>query len=263
MKTDPSNDRPSTRLLVEVVERLAAPFPAEAYDVRDIPGGGYWVYLKWQQIRDRLDEVVPNWECSYCPPVYLGQNEDYCAIGCTITILGVSRQEWGDAKVSLISNSGNDMARGTPLQRARAKAFSNAAEAWGIGRELDDQKALLQYLIDQGDRRPQVMTSARKKGVSFKNKGIGLLDLPRPDQGKPRPKETDSNSRISVAQVKELMQAKLTTRYSDQALGFLMREYNIISLDQLKQSDFESFKLAVSNPALAIAHHQNATAQAG
>jgi len=140
----------------DITHQLKAWFPPEAHRDRDLPGGSKWFYIPWQTIRERFDEVCPDWEVSYSAPSYLG---DYCAITCTITIGGISKQGVGNAEIMLLSHSGKNMARGTPIERATADAFKNAAEAWGVARYLDDQtdsktKAdFVRYMQHAGDGR--------------------------------------------------------------------------------------------------------------
>ncbi|HEY9644310.1 MAG TPA: Rad52/Rad22 family DNA repair protein [Coleofasciculaceae cyanobacterium] len=146
----------STMDIRDIITQLKAWFPPEVHKERDLPGGGKWFYIPWQLIRERFDEVCPDWEVSYSAPSYLG---DYCAITCTITIGSISKQGVGNADIMLLSSSGKNMARGTPIERATADAFKNAAEAWGVGRYLDEQtdpktKAdFVRYMQHAGDGR--------------------------------------------------------------------------------------------------------------
>ncbi|NJO39347.1 MAG: hypothetical protein HC769_11800 [Cyanobacteria bacterium CRU_2_1] len=140
----------------EIIPQLKAWFPPDAHKERDLPGSGKWFYIPWQLIRERFDEVCPDWQVSYSTPVYLG---DYCTITCTITIAGIAKQGVGNAEILLLSSSGKNMARGTPIERATADAFKNAAEAWGVARYLDEQsdpktKAdFIRYMQRSGDGR--------------------------------------------------------------------------------------------------------------
>jgi hypothetical protein len=134
----------------EIINQLKQPFPAEDHEIRDLPGGKQWVYVKWQKIRARLNVVYPEWQISYSEPEYLG---DYCHIRCSITIAGITRQSLGNAKIAELSNSGKEMGRGTPIERAIADAFKNAAESFGVGAYLDDQEYVIRYLKSQGDNR--------------------------------------------------------------------------------------------------------------
>lgn len=122
--------------ITEVMHQLKNWFAPEDHQLRDLPGGGKWYFVPWQRIRERLDEAYPDWQIDYTEPSYVG---DYCVIACTITIMGRSRKGVGNAPIQLISSTGKDMSRGTPIERATADAFKNAAEAWGVARYLDEQ----------------------------------------------------------------------------------------------------------------------------
>jgi len=137
-------------MIQEILNELKKPFPAADHRIRDLPGGKQWVYIKWQKIRDRLDLVCPDWQMHYSEPNYLGE---YCHVRCRLTIAGVSREALGNAKIAEISSKGNDMSRGSPIERAIADAFKNAAESFGVGAYLDDQEFVAKYLKSQGDNR--------------------------------------------------------------------------------------------------------------
>ena len=186
----------------QIIEQLKKPFPASLHKERKLPGGGRWFFVSWQDVRDRLDEVCPEWQMAWGEPAYLGKD---CIITCTITILGLSRSAPGNAPIELISSSGKDMSRGTPLERAIADAFKNAAEAWGVGRYLDEQsedrkKFVVNYLKTHGDMRgykyftenEQLASGAR--GVSDKK------SVPEPKQREPllRPLYPHNNQLIKT-----------------------------------------------------------------
>jgi hypothetical protein len=176
----------------DILTQLKAWFPPEVHKERDLPGGGKWFYIPWQVIRERFDEVCPDWEVSYSPATYLG---DYCTITCTITIGGISKQGVGNAEVMLLSSSGKNMARGTPIERATADAFKNAAEAWGVGRYLDEQtdpktKAdFVRYMQHAGDGRAADFHH-RNEG-NLPQRSIGPTKI----QAKPFGKAPQRNSR--------------------------------------------------------------------
>lgn len=65
----------------------------------------------------------------------------------------IPRQAPGNAPIELLSGKGKDMSRGTPIERATADAFKNAAEAFGVARYLDDQKLTASLMQKQGDLR--------------------------------------------------------------------------------------------------------------
>jgi hypothetical protein len=166
----------------EILLELKKPFRPEQHQERQLPGGGRWFYITWQDIRERLDEVCPEWSCTWTEPIYIG---DYCHISCTITICNVSRQAPGNAPIELISSKGKDMARGTPIERATADAFKNAAEAFGIARYLDDQVKTVNLLHKQGDGRAykfakeneQIQVGAR--GIAKQPTGEKLITEPQ------------------------------------------------------------------------------------
>jgi hypothetical protein len=143
----------------EIQSALKAWFSPEAHVERDLPGGGVWWYVPWQLIRERLDEVASDWQVDYTDPVYL---EDLCVIRCRITICGIVREAPGNAPLKLISKTGKDMARGTPVERAVADAFKSCCEAFGICRYLDDQadkktkEDFIRYLHKGGNGRAVV-----------------------------------------------------------------------------------------------------------
>lgn len=135
----------------EILKQLKEPFPPNQHQERKLPGEGKkWFFVTWQNIRERLDEVYPEWEVEWSKPEYVGQ---LCVITCTLTIAGVKRSAPGNAPLELISSRGKDMSRGTPVERAIADAFKNAAEAFGVCRYLDDQPFVIKYLQQKGDMR--------------------------------------------------------------------------------------------------------------
>jgi hypothetical protein len=127
----------------EIIAQLKQPFPVEAHKERKLPGGGRWFFIPWQLIRDRLDEVYPEWQVSWSQPEYLGEN---CIIICTITIAGISRSAPGNAPI-------NATGWGTPVERAIADAFKNSSESFGVARYLDNQDFVVSYLKNKGDMR--------------------------------------------------------------------------------------------------------------
>lgn len=137
-------------LTPEIIGKLKTPFKPNEHNDRELPGGGTWFYIKWQLIRDRVEEVDPNYSQSFENPQYLDQ---YCFVACTLTICGVSRQAIGNAKIEMLSKSGKNMERGNCIERAIADAFKNAAEAFGVGAYLDDQDYVIKIMQGQGDGR--------------------------------------------------------------------------------------------------------------
>ena len=137
-------------LTPEIIDKLKKPFAPEQHQDRKLKGGGTWFFIPWQLIRDRLQEVDPNYKQEFGSAQYLG---DYCIVSCTLTICGVSRQALGNAELVILSDKGNNMARGTPIERAIADAFKNAAESFGVAAYLDDQEAVIRIMSKAGDSR--------------------------------------------------------------------------------------------------------------
>lgn len=146
----------------ETIRKLKDFFPPHCYKDRIIPGGGKWLFIPWQHIKNRLDECDPNWSVSWGQPQYI---DEYCAVSCSITIEGVTREAWGNAKIVELSKTGKDASRGTPIERATADAFKNAAEMFGVGAHLDDQKTLAQYLSNRGDGRARTKLTRRDRAA--------------------------------------------------------------------------------------------------
>lgn len=137
-------------LTPEIINKLKAPFKPDQHKDRKLKGGGNWFYIPWQDIRDRVSEVDPNYGQQFGSPQFL---DKYCFVDCTLTIYGVSRQAIGNAEIEMISGAGNNMERGNAIERAIADAFKNAAEAFGVAAYLDDQKAVIRILSSVGDSR--------------------------------------------------------------------------------------------------------------
>ncbi|MEH1828233.1 MAG: Rad52/Rad22 family DNA repair protein [Nostoc sp.] len=133
--------------LRRIQAELKKPFPAKLHEFRELPGGGKkWVFLKWQTIREKLDEVAPEWISDYSEIQYLG-NDAICR--CGITILGVRKEAIASVPISITSSSGKEMSRGSAADRLAAEAIKNSAEAWGVGRYLDDQAFTIRYLWER------------------------------------------------------------------------------------------------------------------
>lgn len=131
--------------LRDIQQELREVFPPEAHLIRALPGGGLYIYINWEAIRDRLDEVVPDYELSFQQPV-IDYGANMCVIVGTLTICGISKQALGSVPISDKSSSGKEMLRGDCVDRAHAETIKNCAEAWGVGRYLGDQSFCLEYL---------------------------------------------------------------------------------------------------------------------
>lgn len=170
----------------EVQPLLKEWFPPDVHVERDLPGGQTWWYVPWQIIRDRLDEVVPDWQVDYTDPVYL---EELCVIRCRITICGITREAPGNAPIKLLSRTGKDMSRGTPVERAVADAFKSCCESFGICRYLDDQtdkknkEAFIRYLHKSGNGRAAVVYRNNQAIAAGESPRVATKPSPKPFGG--------------------------------------------------------------------------------
>lgn len=170
--------------LKEILVELKKPFPSADHKERKLPGGGKWFFIPWQRIRERLDEVYPGWSASYSDPVLC---EGVVVVRCRLTIGNVTREGVG--------NSETDKGYGTPVERATADAFKNAAEAFGVGAYLDDQMFVIKHLQSKGDGR----------GVKF-----GMLDKKAAVVPKPAPQSQSAdgqptNQNVRIRTIRELL----------------------------------------------------------
>ena len=117
-----------SNLTPELKKQLKDWLPIDCHEIRDLPGGGKYAFISWQNVRARLDELC-NFEIEFSDPVIV---DDLCTIRCTIAIEGVRRQGMG---VCSVIKKG---IRGTFVESAIADAFKNAAEQFGVGHYLDN-----------------------------------------------------------------------------------------------------------------------------
>jgi hypothetical protein len=132
--------------LVELLPQLREKLPPEYHGIRKLPGGAQWVYVPWRSLVTFLnDTCLGEWEVQYSDPQFIEPLREYkflksyCIIKCGLTIGGVTRWAPGTAPLEMISNSGNDMAQGDPVERATADAFRSACEMFEVGVYLHRQ----------------------------------------------------------------------------------------------------------------------------
>jgi len=120
----------------ELKKTLRDFLPVDSHEIRDLPGGGKYAFISWQNVRSHLDSIC-NFEVEFSDPILI---DDLCTIRCTISIEGVRRQGMG---VCSVVKKG---IRGTFVESAIADAFKNAAEQFGVAAYLDspDVQAKLQ-----------------------------------------------------------------------------------------------------------------------
>ncbi|MDD1428457.1 hypothetical protein MEO94_29225, partial [Dolichospermum sp. ST_sed9] len=128
------------------------------------------------------------------------------------------------APIELISNEGKDMARGTPIERATADAFKNAAEAFGIARYLDDQKLTVSLMHKQGDYRAYAYAKeneqieAGARGVSKTSQPIKIITEP---------------------QVKRFWAIAKTNNVRDDEIGKILDKFSITSVKDIPMGKYD------------------------
>jgi hypothetical protein len=101
-----------------------------------------------------LNEVCPDWTVTYSDPVIAAE---YVVIRCQLTIGGLTREGVGNDKAYPDKKT-----YGTPIERAIADAFKNAAEQFGVGAYLDNQDFVIRHLQQQGDGRGYAYSEKRR-----------------------------------------------------------------------------------------------------
>lgn len=129
--------------ITSIQSELRKSFLPEEHEIRELPGKGYWVFISHHQYRERLDAVYPEWESSYSE---IEQIASDVVCKCSITVLGITKQAIGSVPLVAAERNGKDVSRGSAADRLAAEAFKNACEAWGIGRYLDEQGSVANYL---------------------------------------------------------------------------------------------------------------------
>lgn len=186
-------------LLRAIMAELREPLPAIAHSIRKLPGTtDLYIYLSWERVRDRMDEVVPDYEISYTEPVFSLENN---AITCltTITILGVSKQAIASVPLTQLSKEGNNMLRGCPADRLHAEGIKNAAEAWGVGRYLEDQYSVYKSIWEARSQFPSDLRGKieqMKAQFSKQARESGMV-VPVAIPPKPIPKATTATTTVT------------------------------------------------------------------
>lgn len=134
--------------LRQIQKELRQPLPPVAHKIRELPGtSDLYIYLPWQTVRDRLEEVVPDYNLDFDDPVY-DHTTNLVSIKATIEILGIKKSAIAATRISIFSKKGNNAEIGHCIDRLHAEAIKNAGEAWCIGRYLDEQVSVYKMLWD-------------------------------------------------------------------------------------------------------------------
>lgn len=184
--------------LKRIQSELRQPFPPECHGIRELPGRGYWAFVPHHDYRERLDEVCPEWESSYSP---IEQVAADVVCKCTITILGIRKEAIGSVPLVAAEKNGKDVSRGSAADRLAAEAFKNACEAWGVGRYLDDQGTVANYLNNHATKLDyETKNKLRPLGDYLRSRG----ELPPTNSNVVLPKLAAPGSVITEGQVKRL-----------------------------------------------------------
>lgn len=134
-----------------LLKTLRQHLPPDSHHQRRLPGGNSYIFIPWRKLCDHFSLHVPTWEVAWGTPAFV---DKYCVVDCTITIAGIRRSAIGNALVENLNSDGKETSRGTPIERAAADAFRNAAELWGVGAYLRDQSETRRWLVSQKWRPP-------------------------------------------------------------------------------------------------------------
>lgn len=217
--------------LRQIIGLLKQPFSPSQHEIRELPGKGSWLFVSWQAVRERLDEVYPEWTIDYSE-IKIIETQAFCK--CGITIAGIRKEAYGDVPVVVLSSSGKDVSRGSFGDRVVAEAFKNAAEQWGVARYLDDQKFVISYLLDNADqlenriRNPLMSLAAAHK--------ITASDKPRKEVSQ---KENLEEPTITTEQAKLLWStARETLNLSDNDVKAILDTLNYAGTMSIPASQY-------------------------
>ena len=240
-----------------IVSALKEPFPPEDHTERDLPGGSKWFFVSWQKIRERLDEVCPDWQVEYSTPVYL---DKYCVVSCKLIICGITREALGNAEIELLSKSGRDMSRGSSIERAIADSFKNAAEAFGVAAYLDEQSKdkrefLLRYLHSKGDSR----------GLQFARDNNWVPgNLPSTEEKRTKAAAESANRRVKASPISDAQQkrfwaiARNDGGYSNEGVGKLLETYQVTQTKDVTSDIYNELCKKAADRELAEIYNRSA-----
>ncbi|MBD2437401.1 Rad52/Rad22 family DNA repair protein [Nostoc sp. FACHB-110] len=228
--------------LCRIQAELKKPLSAKLHEVRELPGTDKkWVFLPWQVIRDRLDEVAPEWLIDHSEIQYMN-NDAICR--CGITILGVRKEAIASVPISLTSAKGKEMTRGSAADRLAAESIKNAAEAWGVGRYLDDQEFTIKYLWDNRHHLSDDMNRELQLLIKQYKIATGMMQ-PRPQM--PAKKEAGILPTLAGTPDRKLLNAEIESVMNrkgislEQAKSALSELFGVKSRSQLSDKQLQEF----------------------
>jgi hypothetical protein len=244
--------------LSEILPKLQDWFLVADHKERQIKGGGRWYYLPHQVIRDRLNEICPGeWSTTYDGPHLIDGEPIY---HCHLTICNVTRIGIGD-------KSNEQSSYGTAAQRAFRKAFTDAAEQFGIGAYLDEQTSektkrnFVQYMQSQGNG---------KAAESYRNQQSleqGATLRPKPNNPISRPfghatLKTFAPHLVTDAQRKRLYAIAIQTgKYTDYGFRRLVEQQGFASSKEITKDTYEELCDRAKKTELAAFYNQDASSQ--
>ncbi len=222
--------------LKQIQTELKKVFSPEAHKIRDLPGGGQWVYLPWQVVRERLDAVYPAWVIDFSEVQYLN-NEAICR--CAITIEGIRKEAIASVPIQILSKSGKDISYGSAPDRLHGEAVKNAAEAWGVGRYLDNQEFTAKYLSDNLWKLDTKLQGELRK-MLMQYKGVWKLQ-PQP-QAQPQlpPTQTQPANTISQKQIKRLWTIAKNQGLTEEQIRAIIRGNGFEHTSEITTSKYEA-----------------------
>lgn len=252
--------------LSEVLPKLVEKFPASVHKKRKVPGGGTWYYIPHGLIVDRLNELVPDdWHTEYT----LSHIEDGIPIYlCKLTICGVSKVGIGD-------KSNEQSNYGTVSQRAFRKAFTDAAEQFGICAYLDDQKSektkedFIKYMYRSGDSTLAVEYQNEKQGKTTEKKSrpnqskpFGRSPSPSPTPATPAPATAHpaNPEAISDAQRKRFWAIATKTGFTEGGIKRLIEAWGFTSTKEITKNAYEGLCAKAEDPEMMEIYNSMAKA---
>ena len=124
------------------------------------------------------------------------------------------------------------MARGSPIERATADAFKNAAEAFGIARYLDDQKLTVSLMHKQGDTRAYAYLKQNEQ-IEAGAKGVSKISQPV--------------KVISELQVKRFWAIARKLNLQDEEIKNLIGKFGLISTREIPVKLYDTIVLELEN----------------
>jgi hypothetical protein len=234
-------------ILDDIKEQLEAWFPPELHKVRKLPGGGRWFYLPHQAIMARLNQVCySHWSDNYNPPIVSG---DYVTVFCQLTICGVTRTGIADSKTyPELNDEGKEKIIGTPVVNTTRHSFRDAAERFGVGAYLDEQKGkgkerFIQYMNSKGDKRAQEFNQENE----WKEAGV---------MGERQEVKNLQNRVITFKQANRLHAIASRTGWNEAAKLKLLAQYGYQHAGEICLPDYEKIISTLEDKAMCSRFQQ-------